>query len=75
VKAEPRDSRTPEQLMAAEARRIETALPRGARRVAPRRARPAGDDRAAAERLLAWQRDGRDTALLIGGPDGPGSGP
>ena len=23
-----------------------------------------------AERLLAWQRDGRDAALLIGGPDG-----
>lgn len=23
-----------------------------------------------AERLLAWQRDGRDVALLVGGPDG-----
>jgi len=34
VKAEPRDSRTAEQLMAAEARRIEAALPRGIRRVA-----------------------------------------
>ncbi|MGZ5252425.1 MAG: 23S rRNA (pseudouridine(1915)-N(3))-methyltransferase RlmH, partial [Caldimonas sp.] len=23
-----------------------------------------------AERLLAWQRDGRDLALIVGGPDG-----
>ncbi|MEO8526606.1 MAG: 23S rRNA (pseudouridine(1915)-N(3))-methyltransferase RlmH, partial [Caldimonas sp.] len=34
VKAEPRGSRTAAQLMAAEARRIEAALPRGARRIA-----------------------------------------
>ena len=70
VKAEPRDSRTPEQLMAAEARRIEAALPRGARRVALDERGQWVTTAQLAERLLAWQRDGRDAALLIGGPDG-----
>ncbi len=70
VKAEPRDSRTPEQLMAAEARRIEAALPRGARRVALDERGQRVTTAQLAERLLAWQRDGRDAALLIGGPDG-----
>jgi len=70
VKAEPRDSRMPEQLMAAEARRIEAALPRGARRVALDEHGQRVTTAQLAERLLAWQRDGRDAALLIGGPDG-----
>ena len=70
VKAEPRDSRTPEQLMAAEARRIEAALPRGARRVALDERGERQTTRQLADRLLAWQRDGRDAAILIGGPDG-----
>ena len=70
VKAEPRDSRTPEQLMAAEARRIEAALPRGIRRVALDERGQRVTTVQLAERLLAWQRDGRDAALLIGGPDG-----
>ena len=70
VKAEPRDSRPPEQLMAAEARRIEAALPRGARRVALDERGQRVTTAQLAERLLAWQRDGRDAALLIGGPDG-----
>jgi 23S rRNA (pseudouridine1915-N3)-methyltransferase len=70
VKAEPRDSRTAEQLMAAEARRIEAALPRGARRVALDERGQRVTTAQLAERLLAWQRDGRDAALLIGGPDG-----
>jgi 23S rRNA (pseudouridine1915-N3)-methyltransferase len=74
VKAEPRDSRTPEQLMAAEARRIEAALPRGARRVALDERGQRVTTAQLAERLLAWQRDGRDTALLIGGPDGLAAG-
>ena len=70
VKAEPRDSRTPEQLMAAEARRIEAALPRGVRRIALDERGQRVTTAQLAERLLAWQRDGRDAALLIGGPDG-----
>jgi 23S rRNA (pseudouridine1915-N3)-methyltransferase len=70
VKAEPRDSRTAEQLMAAEARRIEAALPRGARRIALDERGQRVTTAQMAERLLAWQRDGRDAALIVGGPDG-----
>ncbi|MGZ5131725.1 MAG: 23S rRNA (pseudouridine(1915)-N(3))-methyltransferase RlmH [Caldimonas sp.] len=70
VKAEPRGSRTPAQLMAAEALRIEAAVPRGARRVALDELGDRVTTRQLAERLLAWQRDGRDLALIVGGPDG-----
>ena len=70
VKAEPRGSKTAEQLMAAEAVRLEAAVPKGARRVVL-------DERGArlttlqlAERMRAWMHDGRDVALLVGGPDG-----
>ena len=70
VKAEPRGSKTAEQLMAAEASRIEAACPKGARRVVL-------DERGArvttvqlAARMTAWLNDGRDVALLVGGPDG-----
>jgi 23S rRNA (pseudouridine1915-N3)-methyltransferase len=70
VKAEPRGSRTAAQLMAAEARRIEAAVPRGARRIALDEQGERVTTRQLAERLLAWQREGRDAALLIGGPDG-----
>lgn len=70
VKAEPRGSRTAAQLMAAEAARIEAALPRGARRVVLDEHGARVTTRQLADRLAAWQRDGRDVALLVGGPDG-----
>jgi len=70
VKAEPRGSKTAEQLMAAEAARIEAAIPKGARRIVL-------DERGTrlttvqlAERMKVWLNDGRDAVLLIGGPDG-----
>lgn len=71
VKAEPRTTgKTPAQMMAAEAQRLEAAVPKGARRVVL-------DERGSrlttlqlAERLAAWQGEGRDVALLVGGPDG-----
>ena len=71
VKAEPRTSgKTAAQLMAAEAQRLEAAVPKGARRVVL-------DERGSrlttlqlAERLRFWLGDGRDVALLVGGPDG-----
>lgn len=71
VKAEPRTSgKTAAQLMAAEAQRLEAAVPKGARRVVL-------DERGTrlttvqlAERLRFWLGDGRDVALLVGGPDG-----
>ena len=70
IKAETRDSRTAGQLMAAEARRIEAALPRGVRRIALDERGDRVTTAQLADRLLAWQRDGRDAAIVIGGPDG-----
>ena len=70
VKAETRDSRTAGQLTAAEARRIEAALPRGVRRIALDERGDRVTTAQLADRLLAWQRDGRDATILIGGPDG-----
>ena len=71
VKAEPRTTgKTAAQLMAAEAQRLEAAVPKGARRVVL-------DERGSrlttvqlADRLTFWLGDGRDVALLVGGPDG-----
>jgi 23S rRNA (pseudouridine1915-N3)-methyltransferase len=70
VKAEPRDSRPAAQLMAAEAKRIEAALPRGVRRVAFDERGSRVTTRELADRLVAWLGEGRDVALLVGGPDG-----
>jgi 23S rRNA (pseudouridine1915-N3)-methyltransferase len=71
VKAEPRTSgKTAQAMMAAEAGRIDAAVPRGARRVI---LDERGDRRTTtqlAERLRFWLGDGRDVALIIGGPDG-----
>ncbi len=70
VKAEPRGSKTAEQLMAAEALRLEAALPKGARRVVLDERGERLSTTLLAQRLQAWMRDGRDVALLVGGPDG-----
>lgn len=70
VKAEPRGAKTREQLMAAEATRLEAALPRGARRVVLDERGERIATAQLAQRLQAWMRDGRDVALLVGGPDG-----
>ncbi len=70
LKAEPRSGRTAEQCKAAEAQRIESAIGRGVRRVVldERGTRATTQDLAA--RIGAWKTDGRDVALVIGGPDG-----
>jgi 23S rRNA (pseudouridine1915-N3)-methyltransferase len=70
VKAEPRGSRTAAQLMAAEAARIDAAIPRGARRIALDEHGERLTSSQLAARLLAWQGGGTDAALLVGGPDG-----
>lgn len=74
VKAEPRSGgRTPAQCMAAEAARLEAALTGSGtpwrRVVLDERGERIGSAQLA-ERLRRWQADGRDVALLIGGPDG-----
>ena len=70
VKAEPRGSKTAEQLMAAEAVRLEAAVPKGARRVVLDERGERISTTQLAQRLQAWQRDGRDVVIFIGGPDG-----
>jgi 23S rRNA (pseudouridine1915-N3)-methyltransferase len=73
LKAEPRESRSIAQCLAAEAQRLEAALPKGARRVVLDERGTRLTTPQLAERLRAWRDDGRDVALLIGGPDGIGA--
>jgi 23S rRNA (pseudouridine1915-N3)-methyltransferase len=70
LKAEPRSGKTPAQCMAAEAQRIEAALPKGVRRVVLDERGARLSTQQLSERLQFWLGDGRDVALLIGGPDG-----
>ena len=71
IKAEPRTSgKTAAQMMAAEAQRIEAAIPKGARRVVLDERGTRLTTLQLAERLRFWLGDGRDLALLVGGPDG-----
>lgn len=70
VKTEPRGSKTLETLLAAERARIEAAIPKGARRVVLDERGTRHTTVQLAERLRTWMPEGRDVALLIGGPDG-----
>ena len=71
LKAEPRNGgKTAAQCMAAEAQRFEAALTKGVRRVVLDERGTRLTTAQLAERLRAWRDDGRDAALLIGGPDG-----
>jgi 23S rRNA (pseudouridine1915-N3)-methyltransferase len=71
VKAEPRSAgKTAAQCMAAEAQRMQAALPKGARRVVLDEHGTRLTTAQLAARWQAWRDDGRDVALLIGGPDG-----
>ncbi len=71
LKAEPRSGgRTAEQCMAAEAQRLQAALPKGARRVVLDERGTRLSTAQLAARLQAWRGEGRDVALLVGGPDG-----
>ena len=71
LKAEPRSSgKTAAQCRAAEAQRFEAALPKGVRRVLLDEHGTRLSTAQLAERMRHWRTDGRDCALLIGGPDG-----
>ena len=70
VKTEPRPSKTVEALQAAERQRIEQAIPKGAHVVALDERGTALTTASLATRLKAWQLQGGDVALVIGGPDG-----
>jgi 23S rRNA (pseudouridine1915-N3)-methyltransferase len=71
IKPEPRSTgKTVEVMMAAEAKRIEAALPARCRRIALDERGSAPDTKALARQLDDWQAEGDDVAFLIGGPDG-----
>jgi len=70
VKAEPRGGKSAAQLMAAEAQRIEAGIPKGARRIVLDERGDRLGTLQLAERLQRWMGEGRDAALLVGGPDG-----
>lgn len=71
VKAEPRTGgKTPAAMMLSEAERIEAAVPKGARRVILDERGERRTTAQLAQRLRFWLGDGRDVALVIGGPDG-----
>lgn len=71
IKPEPRTTGKPvDAMMAAEARRIEAALPARCRRIALDERGDAPDTRALAHKLDQWLTGGDDIAFLIGGPDG-----
>lgn len=71
VKAEPRTTgKTVAAMMAAEAARIEAALPARCRRVILDERGRDTTTRLLAERLEFWLGEGEDVAFIIGGPDG-----
>ncbi|TDN48637.1 23S rRNA (pseudouridine1915-N3)-methyltransferase [Azoarcus indigens] len=71
VKAEARTTgKTVEAMMAAEASRIEAALPARCRRVILDERGGDLSTRDLARRLEGWQSGGEDVAFIVGGPDG-----
>lgn len=71
VKPEPRESgKTPEQMMAAEGKRILAAIPKGVTVVALDERGRDIDTKALAKLLEGWLGGGADVAIVVGGPDG-----
>lgn len=70
VKAEPRGSRSTEQIQLLESQRIAAAIPKGARVVALDERGSSLSTMALAQRLKDWSMHGPDVALVVGGADG-----
>jgi 23S rRNA (pseudouridine1915-N3)-methyltransferase len=71
IRPEPRTTgKTVAALCEAEAARIAAALPAQCRRVVLDERGEDVNTRALAQRLERWRGDGRDVALIVGGPDG-----
>ena len=71
VKPEPREGgKTPGQMMAAEAKRIMAAIPKGATLVALDERGRDTDTKGLAKLLEGWLGGGADVAIVVGGPDG-----
>jgi 23S rRNA (pseudouridine1915-N3)-methyltransferase len=74
VKAQARDGKAVPDLLAAERQRIEAAIGKASRVIALDERGAAVATLALAGKLQAWQLDGCDVTLLIGGPDGLDAG-
>lgn len=71
IKPEPRTSgKTPAQMMQAEAKRIEAAIPSNALRIALDEHGKDLTTMNLSTRLEQWRGNGQDVVFLIGGPDG-----
>jgi len=71
IKPEPRSSgKTAAQMMAAEALRISTAIPQGARRVVLDEHGAMLTTKQMAQHMQAWMGSGQDVVFIIGGADG-----
>lgn len=71
IKPEPRTSgKTPAQMMQAEAKRIESAIPQNALRVVLDEHGKDITTVQLAQHLEQWKHSGQDVAIIIGGPDG-----
>ncbi|NOL50155.1 23S rRNA (pseudouridine(1915)-N(3))-methyltransferase RlmH [Pelistega europaea] len=71
IKPEPRSNgKTPEQMMLAEAKRIEAALPTNAIRVVLDEHGKDITTVQLAKYIEQWKFSGQDVAIIIGGPDG-----
>jgi len=71
IKPEPRSSgKTAAQMMAAEAQRISTAIPQGARRVVLDEHGAMLTTKQMAQHMQAWMGSGQDVVFIIGGADG-----
>jgi 23S rRNA (pseudouridine1915-N3)-methyltransferase len=65
-----REGRPVEQILNAEADRIDAAIPKGCQRIALDEHGRTLTSQELAKEIEGWQSDGRNVAFLIGGPDG-----
>ena len=65
-----REGRPVEQILNAEADRIDAAIPKGCQRIALDEHGRVLTSQELAREIEGWQSDGRNVAFLIGGPDG-----
>jgi len=71
IKPEPRTSgKTPQQMMAAEAKRIDASLPEHTLRIALDEHGKDLSTQAFANQLQSWHQASQNIAMIIGGPDG-----
>lgn len=71
IKPEPRTSgKTPQQMMAAERKRIEVAIPEHTLRIAMDEQGKDLSTQAFATKLQTWHQNSQNITIIIGGPDG-----